>query len=73
MAEIYKFLLSHDMKVILVVFDRKAFELSGKLVGILKSTLTNTLQMRFGMLNTVATMVTHDVNAWKDWSLCIRR
>ena len=33
MAEINKFLLSHDMKVILVVFDRKAFELSGKLVG----------------------------------------
>ncbi len=33
LAEINKFLLSHDMKVILVVFDRKAFELSGKLVG----------------------------------------
>ena len=32
LAEINKFLLSHDMKVILVVFDRKAFELSGKLV-----------------------------------------
>lgn len=32
MAEINKFLLSHDMRVILVVFDRKAFELSGKLV-----------------------------------------
>ena len=33
LAEINKFLLTHDMKVILVVFDRKAFELSGKLVG----------------------------------------
>lgn len=33
LAEINKFLLSHDMKVILVVFDRRAFELSGKLVG----------------------------------------
>ena len=33
LAEIGKFLLTHDMKVILVVFDRKAFELSGKLVG----------------------------------------
>lgn len=33
LAEINKFLLSHDMKVILVVFDRKALELSGKLVG----------------------------------------
>lgn len=32
-AEIGKFLLTHDMKVILVVFDRKAFELSGQLVG----------------------------------------
>lgn len=33
LAEINRFLLSHDMKVIIVVFDRKAFELSGKLVG----------------------------------------
>lgn len=33
LSEINKFLLSHDMKVILVVFDRNAFELSGKLVG----------------------------------------
>ncbi len=33
LAEINKFLLLHDMKVILVVFDREAFELSGKLVG----------------------------------------
>ena len=33
MAEIGGFLLTHDMKVILVVFDRKAFELSGQLVG----------------------------------------
>ena len=33
LAEVNKFLLSHDMKIILVVFDRKAFELSGKLVG----------------------------------------
>lgn len=31
LATINKFLLSHDMKVILVVFDRKAFELSWKL------------------------------------------
>lgn len=31
--EINGFLLTHDMTVILVVFDRKAFELSGKLVG----------------------------------------
>ena len=30
---ISKFLLPHEMKVILVVFDRNAFELSGKLVG----------------------------------------
>ena len=33
LAEINRFLLSHDMKVTLVVFDKKAFELSGKLVG----------------------------------------
>ena len=33
LSEINKFLLSNDMKVILVVFDRKAFELTGKLVG----------------------------------------
>lgn len=33
LAEINKFLLTHDMKVILVVFDRKTFELSSKLVG----------------------------------------
>ena len=33
LSEINRFLLSHDMKIILVVFDRKAFELSGKLVG----------------------------------------
>ena len=33
LAEISRFLLSHDMKVIIVVFDRKAFELSGMLVG----------------------------------------
>ena len=31
--EINKFLLSHEMEVILVVFDRKAFELSSKLSG----------------------------------------
>ena len=29
LGEIRRFLLDHDMKVILVVFDRKAFELSG--------------------------------------------
>lgn len=33
LTEINSFLLTHDMKVVLVVFDRKAFELSGKLVG----------------------------------------
>ena len=33
LAEISRFLLDHDMKVILVVFDRKAFELSGLLAG----------------------------------------
>lgn len=33
LGEINRFLLAHDMKVILVVFDRKAFELSSKLVG----------------------------------------
>ena len=33
LSEINRFLLSYDMKVILVVFDRKAFKLSGKLVG----------------------------------------
>ena len=33
LSEIGKFLLTHDMKVILVVFDRKAFELSEALVG----------------------------------------
>ncbi len=33
LAEIGKFLLTHEMKVILVVFDRKALELSEKLVG----------------------------------------
>lgn len=30
-SEIYSFLLEHDMMVYLVVFDRKAFDLSGKL------------------------------------------
>lgn len=33
LAEIGKFLLTHEMKVILVVFDRKALELSEDLVG----------------------------------------
>ena len=33
LAEIGRFLLTHDMKVILVVFDKKAFELSGQLIG----------------------------------------
>lgn len=33
LAEIGRFLLTHDMKVILVVFDRKALELSENLVG----------------------------------------
>ena len=33
LAEIGRFLLTHDLKIILVVFDRKAFELSGQLVG----------------------------------------
>ena len=33
LAEIGKFLLTNDMKVVLVVFDRKAFELSGQLVS----------------------------------------
>lgn len=33
LAEIGKFLLTNDMKIILVVFDRKAFELSSQLVG----------------------------------------
>jgi O-acetyl-ADP-ribose deacetylase (regulator of RNase III)/DNA-binding phage protein len=33
LAEIGKFLLTHEMKIILVVFDRKALELSEQLVG----------------------------------------
>ena len=33
LAEIGKFLLTHEMKVILVVFDRKALELSESLIG----------------------------------------
>ena len=33
LSEIGKFLLTHEMKVILVVFDRKALELSEQLVG----------------------------------------
>ena len=33
LSEVGKFLLTHDMKVTLVVFDRKALELSEKLVG----------------------------------------
>jgi O-acetyl-ADP-ribose deacetylase (regulator of RNase III) len=33
LAEIGKFLLTHEMKVILVVFDRKALELSKNLIG----------------------------------------
>lgn len=33
LSEINKFLLTHEMKVLLVVFDRKAFVLSGRLVG----------------------------------------
>lgn len=32
LSEINSFLLAHDMKVILVVFDKRAFELSGRLV-----------------------------------------
>ena len=32
LAEINRFLLENDMRIILVVFDKKAFELSGKLV-----------------------------------------
>lgn len=33
LEEISRFLLTHDMQVILVVFDRKAFELSGRLIS----------------------------------------
>ena len=33
LTEIHKFLLTHEMKIILVVFDRKALELSEGLVG----------------------------------------
>ena len=33
LTEIGRFLLTHEMNVILVVFDRSSFELSGKLVG----------------------------------------
>lgn len=33
LSEIGRFLLLHDMTVILVVFDRRSFELSGELVG----------------------------------------
>lgn len=33
LEEIQKFLLEHEMRILLVVFDRKAFELSSKLVG----------------------------------------
>lgn len=33
LAEIGRFLLTHEMKVILVVFDRQSFELSGQWVG----------------------------------------
>ena len=33
LSEIGKFLLTHDMQVILVVFDRNTFELSARLVG----------------------------------------
>ena len=33
LGEINRFLLSHDMDVILVVFDKDSFRLSGKLVG----------------------------------------
>ena len=33
LAEIGRFLLTHDIKVILVVFDRDAFKLSGELAG----------------------------------------
>ena len=36
LGEINRFLLMHDMDVILVVFDRKAFELSSRLVGDIK-------------------------------------
>ena len=36
LTEINRFLLMHDMDVILVVFDRKAFELSSRLVGDIK-------------------------------------
>lgn len=36
LGEISSFLLTHDIKVILVVFDRKAFELSERLVGDIK-------------------------------------
>ena len=33
LSEINRFLLAHEMDVILVVFDRKSFELSGRLAG----------------------------------------
>lgn len=33
LEEIQRFLLEHEMRILLVVFDRKAFELSAKLVG----------------------------------------
>ncbi len=36
LSEINQFLLTHDMNVILVVFDRSSFELSGKLVDNIK-------------------------------------
>lgn len=37
MAEIGKYLLTHELEVVLVVFDKKAFQVSGDLVGKIKA------------------------------------
>ena len=57
LAEINKFLLTHDMKVILVVFDRKAFELSGKSSVKLKNTLMSTVRESFERKSTAGITV----------------
>ena len=49
LSEIEKFLLTHDMTVILVVFDRRAFELSERLVGDIEAFIEGFDYMKEGL------------------------
>lgn len=56
-----------------MVFDRKAFELSGKLVGDIEEYIDEHFADEIRDAEYGGRYGTHGVNAWKDWSLCIRR